>query len=92
MDYALPSEHCISIDAGESAPQLSMLLHPCPVPKSLQPPEQDNHWSLLKHFPILIASFSSGLSVRLITWPVEAGSEVNSWQNRFAPKSVSQNQ
>ena len=80
------------MDAGELAPQLSPLLHPCPVNRSLQPPEHDNHWSLLKHFPILIASFSRGLSVRLITLPVEAGFEVNSWQNRSAPKSVSQNQ
>ena len=91
MDYALPSEHCISIDAGESAPQLSMSLHPhssgqyFPVPKSLQPPEQDPHWSLLKHFPILIPSLSRGLSVRLITFPVESGFEVSIWQKSFAP-------
>ena len=89
---ALPWEHFISIDAGCLAPQLSYLLHPFPVPKSLQPPEHDNHWSLLKHLPILIASFSRGLSVRLITLPVEAVFEVNSWQNRSAPKSLSQNQ
>ena len=88
LQYFLPWEHFISIDApGELASQLS--LHPCSIPKSLQPPEHDNHVSLLKHFPILIASFSRALSVR-ITWPVEYQFENNFWQNSCAPKSVSQ--
>ena len=74
LPYGPPILHSISIDASELASQSA---HPCPVSKSLQPPEHDNHLSLLKHFPILIASFSRRLSHRLKTWPVEAGSEVS---------------
>ena len=82
-DHALPWEHFISKVACESAPQFG---HPCPVSKSLQPPEHDNnHWSSSRHSPILIPSLPRGLSVRLITFPVESGFEVSFWQKRFAP-------
>ena len=75
------------MDAGEPASQSA---HPCPIPKSLQPPEHDNQSSYLKQLPIIIPSLSRGLSIRLITCPVEVGFEVSLWQKRFAPKSLFQ--